>query len=509
MERSPEETNGVVRNDSDHCLEGTSPKHDVEGKGQLPMLHLDEGLGQKEEEPLRQQDDSPAAPLEETEEPRELLESEEEKTAEIHETPPPKKKKRKPKVGLEPETDGEEADDEKTTTAPPLPPKKKRRTTAPRKTMGVPVVKEEKQDDEDPDLEVGPIPRKLISLNGAQLTWALINGIKTVENRNWRLQAGWYLVQCSQGKASKGLEGAQLAACQALHIEPEKVLQERFCGNVVGAIMIGSTQTYTDYVKEHPEDPWPMKRGKRQSLCNVVVNAVDFSQLGPLPVLGTLTTAEVSESVRSEVRRRMKMMGKRFEEDHWSRTPTPQRQRSVIAPDVFSAFDETSSTEDKNETKIMAGRPGETAAAHFEKGEGLSGLSSEIADEREQCPRMLEETKAEPLRGVADQALAKDGDVCVSARRLDFRSPGSVILGGSDSEEDDKGRKERFIGQLPRPYWAYESRSLDESRSGHTNAVIRQFRPIRRIRSKPGCRDTLGDVNPRPYQSATHTDHTS
>ena len=42
---------------------------------------------------------------------------------------------------------------------------------------------------------------------------------------------------------------------------------------------------------------------------------MDFSQLGPLPVLGTLTTAEVSESVRSEVRRRMKMMGKRFEEE--------------------------------------------------------------------------------------------------------------------------------------------------------------------------------------------------
>ena len=30
------------------------------------------------------------------------------------------------------------------------------------------------------------------------------------------------------------------------------------------------------YIQEHPDDPWPMKRGKRKSICNLILRGVDF-----------------------------------------------------------------------------------------------------------------------------------------------------------------------------------------------------------------------------------------
>ena len=71
---------------------------------------------------------------------------------------------------------------------------------------------------------------------------------------------------------------------------------------MVGALKAGYVEEYNDYIAKNPQNPWPIKRDKGQHMCNLIVDAIEFSQFGSLLAHGGLRPTKAPESVLEEVR---------------------------------------------------------------------------------------------------------------------------------------------------------------------------------------------------------------
>ena len=72
-----------------------------------------------------------------------------------------------------------------------------------------------------------------ITLRGAQLTWAILRGVKKVENRHFRMSPGWYALHTGQKTSSHESQHELIAS--VAEMPPETELPH---GAIVGAIKI-------------------------------------------------------------------------------------------------------------------------------------------------------------------------------------------------------------------------------------------------------------------------------
>ena len=108
-----------------------------------------------------------------------------------------------------------------------------------------------------------------ITLKGARLSWAILEGHKTIENRTIRLRPGWYVLHTGKGKDT--LQRPQL---DALHGPAEASLPH---GAVVGALKVSHSLS----LEQCGGDAWATG-----PVCNVVAATVELAT--PVPMNGAL-----------------------------------------------------------------------------------------------------------------------------------------------------------------------------------------------------------------------------
>ena len=123
-----------------------------------------------------------------------------------------------------------------------------------------------------------------ITLKGARLSWAILEGHKTIENRTIRLRPGWYVLHTGKGKDT--LQRPQL---DALHGPAEASLPH---GAVVGALKVSHSLS----LEQCGGDTWATG-----PVCNVVAATAQLAT--PVPMNGALGVwplgAEALVSVRA------------------------------------------------------------------------------------------------------------------------------------------------------------------------------------------------------------------
>ena len=123
-----------------------------------------------------------------------------------------------------------------------------------------------------------------ITLKGARLSWAILEGHKTIENRTIRLRPGWYVLHTGKGKDT--LQRPQL---DALNGPAEASLPH---GAVVGALKVSHSLS----LEQCGGDAWATG-----PVCNVVAATAQLAT--PVPMNGALGVwplgAEALVSVRA------------------------------------------------------------------------------------------------------------------------------------------------------------------------------------------------------------------
>ena len=89
-----------------------------------------------------------------------------------------------------------------------------------------------------------------ITLKGAQLTWAILHGHKTIENRSTRISPGWYALHTGLGKTTAEYQAGLKVKCAALPREASLAH-----GVVEGALRIDYACS-VEACAGTPSEPW-------------------------------------------------------------------------------------------------------------------------------------------------------------------------------------------------------------------------------------------------------------
>ena len=122
-----------------------------------------------------------------------------------------------------------------------------------------------------------------ITLKGARLSWAILEGHKTIENRTIRLRPGWYVLHTGKGKDT--LQRPQL---DALNGPAEASLPH---GAVVGALKVSHSLS----LEQCGGDAWATG-----PVCNVVAATVELAT--PVPMNGALGVWPLGADALASVR---------------------------------------------------------------------------------------------------------------------------------------------------------------------------------------------------------------
>ena len=122
-----------------------------------------------------------------------------------------------------------------------------------------------------------------ITLKGARLSWAILEGHKTIENRTIRLRPGWYVLHTGKGKDT--LQRPQL---DALHGPAEASLPH---GAVVGALKVSHSLS----LEQCGGDAWATG-----PVCNVVAATAQLAT--PVPMNGALGVWPLGADALASVR---------------------------------------------------------------------------------------------------------------------------------------------------------------------------------------------------------------
>ena len=142
--------------------------------------------------------------------------------------------------------------------------------------------KRQKVDDAPPHVES---VRQALTLRGAQLCWAILNGHKRIENRSFPLR-GWYLLHCG-----KGAPQFQLEECAAAGAPQEAALDYK--GKIVGAFHVCCTLPY-DRCRH---DKWAIESF---GACNVIDAVVTLPR--PVACSGQMKAWEVPADALRQIR---------------------------------------------------------------------------------------------------------------------------------------------------------------------------------------------------------------
>ncbi len=128
---------------------------------------------------------------------------------------------------------------------------------------------------------------RAITVQSPCLAWAMLEGHKVVENRDWRIQPGWYALHCSKKKNSKWA-GKALEIDPALKPETELL---HFLGAVVGILHISEQRSVAEC------------KGYKWALgvhCHVVDQAIKLQT--PIPSKGDRKIWKMPQEVQEQIR---------------------------------------------------------------------------------------------------------------------------------------------------------------------------------------------------------------
>ena len=125
-----------------------------------------------------------------------------------------------------------------------------------------------------------------ITLRGAQLTWAVLHGQKTIENRHFRMAPGWYALQTG---AHMGSVASQQPLLDRLARVPAEAELPHLA--IVGAIRISHDLAF----EECQANQWAFG-----PICNVISEVIEL----PRPVMhrGALSVWSIRPDALKEVR---------------------------------------------------------------------------------------------------------------------------------------------------------------------------------------------------------------
>jgi hypothetical protein len=118
-----------------------------------------------------------------------------------------------------------------------------------------------------------------LTLKGPELTWAILDGRKLVENRTWRLSPGWYALH--SGKGSLSAEAKMRLHALAPDAPEETSLPK---SAIVGAIRVSHCLP----LEACSQDPWATG-----PVCNVIAERAMLTS--PIPHRGALGTWPISK----------------------------------------------------------------------------------------------------------------------------------------------------------------------------------------------------------------------
>lgn len=127
-----------------------------------------------------------------------------------------------------------------------------------------------------------------LTLKGAQLSWAILENIKLIENRSVQLPVGWIALHTGIGKLPKE-RAMELEQCPG--IPPEASLPH---GAIVGALRVDRACTVADCAGT-PAAPWALG-----PVCNVIGAVCQLAE--PIQHKGSLGTWPIDADVLMHVR---------------------------------------------------------------------------------------------------------------------------------------------------------------------------------------------------------------
>ena len=125
-----------------------------------------------------------------------------------------------------------------------------------------------------------------LTLRGGQLTWAITQGIKVIENRTFAIKPGW--IALHTGEKHESVESQRMLLAGLLDVPPEAELPH---SAIVGAIHISHHLT----LEQSRSDPWAF--GK---VCNVIDARVCIDH--PVPHKGSLDLWPIAGDVVEDLR---------------------------------------------------------------------------------------------------------------------------------------------------------------------------------------------------------------
>ena len=147
--------------------------------------------------------------------------------------------------------------------------------------------------------------QRALTLQGAQQVYAILRGIKLLENRTWAIPPGWHALHA--GAQSINEERRQ----RTLEAWPEAPAEEDLPHRAIAGLF---------YVQEHrsPEDCQPNYIWARGPVCNVISRAVEFQR--PIPCPGDRGLWDLG-GLKQRIRKELLRSGSQVSVKHFDLTP--------------------------------------------------------------------------------------------------------------------------------------------------------------------------------------------
>lgn len=130
-----------------------------------------------------------------------------------------------------------------------------------------------------------------ITLRGAQLSWAIVNGKKRVENRHFRIQPGWYAVHTG---AKTSCHHSQIPLIESVEGMPSEADLPHMA--IVGAVKVTHNLTLS---QSKPTEPWAFG-----PVVNVLGAVCRLER--PVPHRGALSVWRIEQAALESVREQLR-----------------------------------------------------------------------------------------------------------------------------------------------------------------------------------------------------------
>ena len=192
-----------------------------------------------------------------------------------------------------------------------------------------------------------------ITLKGARITWAILAGIKTVENRSIRLQPGWVALHTGVGKLDARRSEEIAALCPGIPAEANLPH-----GALVGAMFVDRAVS-VEHCRGSPAEAWASG-----PVCNVISKVVELDE--PIEAKGALGLWKVDADILPRLQ--TALAGPPVRTNDASRMPPPGCTVPIpkrVRPTTADSSGGSASSSNKKSKVSSSGATGMTLDAYF------------------------------------------------------------------------------------------------------------------------------------------------